>query len=131
MLRPGFELASAKDMKIPQCVDAGAEAVALVEETSQTLACGAAKRFEFLRLLPASRIDFSFTTSPPPNCLIGARFSLHFDAAPQQDRVTFVEVICRNDWKQRRCGRIVCEYFLREHTHVDRSLLVARLAPRD
>ena len=32
MLRPGFELASAQDLKIPQCVDTGAQAVALVRE---------------------------------------------------------------------------------------------------
>ena len=32
MLRPGFELASAQDLKIPRCVDTGAQAVALVRE---------------------------------------------------------------------------------------------------
>ncbi len=32
MLRPGFELASANDMKIPVCVDGADEAIALIEE---------------------------------------------------------------------------------------------------
>ncbi|HEY9199154.1 MAG TPA: hypothetical protein VIR60_07290 [Gammaproteobacteria bacterium] len=30
MLRPGFELANAEDMKIPQCVDTADEAIALM-----------------------------------------------------------------------------------------------------
>jgi uncharacterized protein (TIGR00730 family) len=32
MLRPGFELASPPDMQIPQCVDNGAEAVAIIRD---------------------------------------------------------------------------------------------------
>ncbi len=32
MLRPGFELASPEDMKIPQCVDTADEAIALIRE---------------------------------------------------------------------------------------------------
>jgi hypothetical protein len=32
MPRPGFELASAQDLKIPHCVDTGAQAVVLVRE---------------------------------------------------------------------------------------------------
>jgi hypothetical protein len=32
MLRPGFELANADDMKIPQCVDTADEAIALIRE---------------------------------------------------------------------------------------------------
>jgi predicted Rossmann-fold nucleotide-binding protein len=32
MLRPGFELASPEDMKIPRCVDTADEAVALIRE---------------------------------------------------------------------------------------------------
>jgi hypothetical protein len=32
MLRPGFELASPEDMKIPRCVDTADEAVAIVRE---------------------------------------------------------------------------------------------------
>jgi len=32
MLRPGFDLASAQDVKMPHCVDTGAEAVAFLRE---------------------------------------------------------------------------------------------------
>jgi predicted Rossmann-fold nucleotide-binding protein len=32
MLRPGFELASAEDMTIPQCVDTADEAIAIIRE---------------------------------------------------------------------------------------------------
>ncbi|HEX4937932.1 MAG TPA: LOG family protein, partial [Candidatus Kapabacteria bacterium] len=32
MLRPGFELASPDDMKIPRCVDPAEEAIAIVRE---------------------------------------------------------------------------------------------------
>jgi len=32
MLRPGFELAKAEDMKIPQCVDSADEAIAIIRE---------------------------------------------------------------------------------------------------
>jgi hypothetical protein len=32
MLRPGFELANADDMKIPHCVDTADEAIALIRE---------------------------------------------------------------------------------------------------
>jgi len=32
MLRPGFELANAEDMKIPCCVDTADEAIAIVRE---------------------------------------------------------------------------------------------------
>jgi hypothetical protein len=32
MLRPGFELASAENMKIPQCVDSADEAIAIIRE---------------------------------------------------------------------------------------------------
>lgn len=35
MLRPGFELASAEDMKIPRCVDTADEAIAIVREHQQ------------------------------------------------------------------------------------------------
>ena len=31
-LRPGFELASAEDMTIPQCVDTADEAIAIIRE---------------------------------------------------------------------------------------------------
>jgi hypothetical protein len=39
-----------------------------------------------------------------------AHFSLRLDAAPQHDGVSFVEIIRRNRWKQRKCKRIVSEY---------------------
>jgi predicted Rossmann-fold nucleotide-binding protein len=32
MLHPGFELANAEDMKIPRCVDAAAQAIAIIRE---------------------------------------------------------------------------------------------------
>jgi len=32
MLRPGFELANAEDMKIPNCVDGADEAIAIIRE---------------------------------------------------------------------------------------------------
>ena len=39
MLRPGFELASARDLAIPICVDNAAEAVAVIREHHDELAC--------------------------------------------------------------------------------------------
>jgi hypothetical protein len=32
MLQPGFELAKAEDMRIPQCVDTADEAIAIIRE---------------------------------------------------------------------------------------------------
>ena len=40
MLRPGFELASAVDMSIPQCVDTGDEAIAIVRARHAAWAAG-------------------------------------------------------------------------------------------
>jgi len=46
MLRPGFELANAEDMKIPQCVDTADEAIAIIRNTMHSGNCSASTRHQ-------------------------------------------------------------------------------------